>query len=149
MPLPVVVQNRPDVLRVPAVACPVLAFGCAVVGCERIGVCESRAFVALGGKSIDQVAHDRIGHAVPDEDDGELAEEFGDEPSRPAFGQVRTPEIGRSEDEVRSTLRGALHWHGQFWGEVDAEVSFSCFDKPVVEVRCNEARPSFGPRQGE
>ena len=54
----------------------------------------------------DQVAHDRIGHAVPDEDDGELAEEFGDEPSRPALGQVCTPEIGRSEDEVRSALVG-------------------------------------------
>ena len=106
MTLPAVIQDRCDVFREPAIACLVVPGQCAVVGCEREGVCKSRSLVAFRGKGIDQVPHDGIGHAVSDEDDGEFAEQLGDEPCCPPFGQIRPPEVRRGKNQILAVVAG-------------------------------------------
>ena len=93
-----------DVLRKPCVPCLRKSCGRSVVARECIRVGELRAFRPLCGEGIDHVAHDRVGHAVPDEHHGEFAKQLGHEPCGPSLGEIGAPEVRCRENQVRAVV---------------------------------------------
>ena len=98
MIVPPVVENRLDIFGEPAVPRPLESGGVTVVVREGVCLLKPGALTSFRRKGVDHVAHHRIVDAVTHEDDGELAEQFGDEPCCPLFGQIRPAEIGSRED---------------------------------------------------
>ena len=158
----IVVENRLNVFCEPAVSLAFDPCGRAVVGSEGVGVRKPRTEIAFCGKGVDEVAHDGVAHAVPDEDDGELAEELGDEPRCPPFREVRPPEIGGGKNEIRAVLPGedlSVKVHqarpvvrfrdGELWSRVDTPLVHPCQDEAVVEVGRDEAASTDHPGKGK